>query len=136
MGDDPLPAALVHTDVVSGQGGSAATGGSVVNIHPPISKNGTLALVLVTGLALGIAGGALLMANSDKAETRESVATLRSEVAALREDNQRKEREVRMLEYYVLEVDGKLIHAGLIEPREKWSPSKKAEYQKQLGDNP
>lgn len=39
------------------------------------------------------------------------------------------ERETRMLEYYVNEVDGKLIHAGLIEPRERWSPEKRKQYE-------
>lgn len=35
----------------------------------------------------------------------------------------RAQSEARMLQYYVNEVDGKLIHAGFIEPRERWSPS-------------
>jgi hypothetical protein len=40
-----------------------------------------------------------------------------------------KERETRMLEYYINEVDGKLIHAGLIEPRERWGPEKRKQYE-------
>lgn len=39
------------------------------------------------------------------------------------------EQEARMLQYYVNELDGKLIHAGFIEPRERWSPAKKQELQ-------
>lgn len=39
------------------------------------------------------------------------------------------EREARMLQYYVNEVDGKLIHAGFIEPRERWSPEKRKQYE-------
>ena len=39
------------------------------------------------------------------------------------------EQEARMLEYYVNEVDGKLIHAGFIEPRDRWSPEKRKQYQ-------
>ncbi len=35
------------------------------------------------------------------------------------------ERETRMLQYYVNEVDGKLIHAGFIAPRDRWSPEKR-----------
>lgn len=34
------------------------------------------------------------------------------------------ERETRMLEYYVMEVDGKLIKAGTIKPEESWSAQK------------
>lgn len=41
----------------------------------------------------------------------------------------RAERETRMLQYYVNEVDGKLIHAGFIEPRERWSPEKRKQYE-------
>jgi hypothetical protein len=41
----------------------------------------------------------------------------------------RAEREARMLAYYINEVDGKLIHAGFIEPRERWSPEKRKQYQ-------
>lgn len=41
----------------------------------------------------------------------------------------RAERETRMLEYYVNEVDGKLIHAGFIEPRDRWSPEKRQQYE-------
>ncbi len=39
------------------------------------------------------------------------------------------ERETRMLQYYVNEVDGKLIHAGFIEPRDRWSPEKRKQYE-------
>jgi hypothetical protein len=39
------------------------------------------------------------------------------------------EREARMLQYYVNEVDGKLIHAGFIEPRDRWSPEKRQQYE-------
>lgn len=39
------------------------------------------------------------------------------------------EREARMLQYYVNEVDGKLIHAGFIEPRDRWSPEKRKQYE-------
>lgn len=31
------------------------------------------------------------------------------------------EREARMLEYYILEIDGKLMAAGIIQPPESWS---------------
>lgn len=41
----------------------------------------------------------------------------------------RSERETRMLQYYVNEVDGKLIHAGFIEPRDRWSPEKRKQYE-------
>jgi hypothetical protein len=45
------------------------------------------------------------------------------------------ERETRMLQYYVNEVDGKLIHAGFIEQRERWSPAKRAEMAKKLEES-
>lgn len=41
----------------------------------------------------------------------------------------RAERETRMLQYYINEVDGKLIHAGFIEPRDRWSPEKRKQYE-------
>lgn len=34
------------------------------------------------------------------------------------------ERETRMLEYYVMELDGKLMNKGLITPDESWSVEK------------
>jgi len=33
----------------------------------------------------------------------------------------RSEREARMLQNYVVELDAKLIHAGFIEPKETWT---------------
>lgn len=37
---------------------------------------------------------------------------------------ERSERETRMLEYYVLELDGKLMHQGLIEQSRSYSAQK------------
>ena len=39
-------------------------------------------------------------------------------------DSGRTERETRMLEYYVMENDGKLVEAGLLKPNETWSAKK------------
>lgn len=39
------------------------------------------------------------------------------------------EREARLLQYYVNEVDGKLIHAGFIEARDRWGPEKRKQYE-------
>jgi hypothetical protein len=36
----------------------------------------------------------------------------------------RSERESRMLQNYVIELDAKLIHAGFIEPKETWTVTK------------
>lgn len=35
------------------------------------------------------------------------------------------ERESRMLEYYVMEMDGKLMKAGVLRPEESWSAQKR-----------
>jgi hypothetical protein len=37
------------------------------------------------------------------------------------------ETESRMLEYYVMEIDGKLMAAGVIQPPESWSGRKRKE---------
>lgn len=37
------------------------------------------------------------------------------------------ERETRMLEYYVMELDGKLMAGGIIKPPESWSAKKRGE---------
>lgn len=37
------------------------------------------------------------------------------------------ERETRMLEYYVMELDGKLMASGVIEPNRSWSAQKRGE---------
>ena len=42
-------------------------------------------------------------------------------------DSGRTERETRMLEYYVMENDGKLVEAGLLKPEETWSARKRSE---------
>jgi hypothetical protein len=45
--------------------------------------------------------------------------------------SQKSERETRMLEYYVMEVDGKLMRAGIIKPEESWSAK-----QRKNGEHP
>jgi hypothetical protein len=35
------------------------------------------------------------------------------------------DRETRMLEYYVMELDGKAMRAGIIRPEESWSGKKR-----------
>lgn len=37
------------------------------------------------------------------------------------------DREARLLEYYVMELDGKLMRAGLLEPKESYSAKKRKE---------
>ncbi len=72
MGDDPLlPQPLIHADAVSGQGGSAATGGSVTNIHTGLSKGGQLSVVIIACLALGIAIGCAVFIPQAVASERE-----------------------------------------------------------------
>lgn len=36
------------------------------------------------------------------------------------------ERETRMLEYYVMELDGKLMNEGIIKPERSWSSQKQS----------
>lgn len=80
----------------------AATGGAApiqqVRVESPSAKRDSFVWGLALGfsITLSIAAGYLAFVNG---------------------------REARMLSYYVNEVDGKLIHAGFIEPRERWSPT-------------
>lgn len=39
-------------------------------------------------------------------------------------------RETRMLEYYLMELDGKVMQAGIIKPEESWSARKRKEQEK------
>lgn len=53
MGDDPLiPQPLVHSDAVSGQGGSAATGGTNYTFHNGLSKDSQTLVVILSSFAL------------------------------------------------------------------------------------
>lgn len=45
-------------------------------------------------------------------------------------DGWRTEREARMLEYYVMELDGKLMKLGIIQPEESWSAQKRKREEK------
>lgn len=40
------------------------------------------------------------------------------------------ERETRLMEYYVMELDGKLMSSGVIEPNRSWSAQKQAREKK------
>lgn len=63
-------------------------------------------------------------------------AALNARISDVQIAAQRADRDSSLLAYYVNEVDGKLIHAGLIEPRERWSPARKAAMSKQLEKHP
>lgn len=97
--------------VIARDGGAAATGGNVRLDMGPIVLVGMAALLLVIG-ACGVVMGIHI-----------------GRYDALTEQSARTEKEARMLEYYVNEVDGKLIHAGFIEPRDRWSPEKRKQYE-------
>jgi hypothetical protein len=84
MGDDPyLPLA----------GHNNANGNTIIQVSN-IGKTGIIILVLSVGAAFGLAAGALTVASINSREA------------------DRAEREARMLQYYVLEMDAKLIAAG------------------------
>lgn len=94
MGDDPYLPDLTSQAVSRGNG-SSATGGIVNNIHAGLSKNGQLFVVVASCLALGLSVGAVV------------IAALGGREAA------RAEREARMLQYYLLELDARVIGAGI-----------------------
>jgi hypothetical protein len=84
---------------------SAATGGSNWTIHNGLSKGQSFIVVLLSSLSIGLAIGAVVVGAVSARESDRANA----EVRALSE---RAEREARMLQYYVLEMDAKLIAAG------------------------
>lgn len=91
MGDDPyIPA--INT-------GNSSSNGNELHIHPTnIGRTGIIVLVLACGFALGLSGGALVIASKEGEAAKD-----KAEIA---------EREARMLQYYVLEMDAKLVAAG------------------------
>jgi hypothetical protein len=95
MGDDPaLPPGMTNTTHASGSG--AAAGGGVINVHHDhgLSKGQSMFVVVVACMAIGLAVGSTV------------VTIINGREAA------RAEREARMLQYYVLEMDAKMIAAG------------------------
>lgn len=99
MGDDPYLPELTH-EAVSRGNGSAATGGSSLTVHQGLSSGAQLFVVVTACLALGLSVGAVVIA------------------AMSSQNDSRTEREVRMLEYYLLELDAKAIAAGIKRPEE------------------
>lgn len=80
MGDDPfLPQPIVSEAHSSGQG-AAATGGTVYHISSGLSKNGQLAVTIISCLALGLSIGAVVMMAWGQAMERERA---REQVAAV-----------------------------------------------------
>lgn len=75
----------------------------------------TLVVVLLLAAIIGCCGVVIGMDLSERRSNNDRLAS--------------SEKESRMLEYYVNEVDGKLIHAGFIEPRDRWSPEKRKQYE-------
>lgn len=75
----------------------------------------TLVVVILLAALLGMCGVVIGMDLSERRTNNDRLAS--------------SEKEFRLLQYYVNEVDGKLIHAGFIEPRERWSPEKRKQYQ-------
>jgi hypothetical protein len=95
VGDDPaLPPELTNTVRASGQG--AAAGGGAIHIHHDhgLSKGQSMFVVVVACMAFGFGVGSMVVTIINGRESA------------------RAEREARMLQYYVLEMDAKLIAAG------------------------
>lgn len=65
-----------------------------------IGRTGAIVLACVAGLALG--------------------AAIYSQIEQVKS-----ERETRMLEYYVMELDGKLMKSGFLNPDDSWSAQKR-----------
>jgi len=80
-----------------------------------LGKTSVILLAAFSGLALGISVFAYLSALHDNEQARQQAIQA--------------ERENRMLEYYIMELDGKLMKSGILDPRESWS-AKKAEREK------
>jgi hypothetical protein len=91
MGNDPFVPSLST--------GDSYANGNAVHIHPTnIGKTGIILLVLSAGLSFGLSAGAIVIASRESANAEEKAMIA--------------EREARMLQYYVLEMDAKLIAAG------------------------
>lgn len=93
MGDDPYFPGL-NSSVESRGGGSSASGGHNYQFHYGLSRGGSLFVVVAACMALGLSIGAVVITAVNAREAS------------------RAEREARMLQYYVLEMDAKLIAAG------------------------
>ena len=97
-------------------------------------------IALLVGLVIALIGASVLVgidiaerqrAIEQRAEERvaqeQQIASYQHQLAELQATEQKRERETRMLEYYVMEVDGKLAHAGIVRPSQIWSARKRKE---------
>lgn len=94
-----------HDGVVHGEHGGAAaraTGGSISFPVSPWLLPMIVVLAILCGISIGLTAFAFTAAENA-------------------------EREARMLEYYVMELDGKLMSAGVIESKESYSAKKRKE---------
>lgn len=94
-----------HEGIVCGEHGGAAaraTGGNVTLPLGPWVMPMMVILAMLCGLSIGLTAFAFTAADNA-------------------------EREARMLEYYVMELDGKLMAAGIIESKESYSAKKRKE---------
>lgn len=91
-------------DVTGEHGGAAAraTGGSVSMPLSPWILPLIVLLAILCGVSIGLTAFAFTSAENA-------------------------EREARMLEYYIMELDGKLMAAGVIESKESYSAKKRKE---------
>jgi hypothetical protein len=120
MGDDPfIPV-----------GNSAAHGSSnAVNYFiNNLGKPSFTIMVVAIGLALGLSVGAVIVMAVGNAHSREQLAATQtlyeSQISAMSVRVSNAERETRMLEYYVMELDGKAMQHGIIRTEESWSATK------------
>lgn len=83
-----------------------------------LGKPGFILLATFSGFALGFAIfsyiGAIREAQNASARAEQQTRQL-----------QINERETRLLEYYVMELDGKLMRQGIIDPADSWSAKKR-----------
>jgi hypothetical protein len=72
MGDDPIIPGI-NVEAVSGTGGSAATGGSSYSWHYGLSKDGTLWVVLMSCLSLGMSFCAVVLLLTNRAVQKDLI---------------------------------------------------------------
>jgi hypothetical protein len=77
----------------------------------------TIAIVASLVIVIGACGTVIGL---DMAERQHEIETM----AQVRATETTRERETRMLEYYVIEVDGKLENAGIVSSKESWATRK------------
>jgi len=100
------------------------------NVHQQVDQSVNKSMPwIVLAVLVGALGAGLAIANMPRqsdmsARLSDQQAQFNARIEDLVRANNAKEQEVRMLEYYVMEVDGKLMQRNIIRPNESWSGRK------------